>query len=447
MTTFSSFQQQDTTPNTAQPQTFLQKNVENPISQAFSGGVNQIKEGASQIMNGQGNPIVNGVEGALKVGAGAVGAISSPLAPIVQRPIGAAINYAADKISNSSAVQQFANTPMGQNSARVAGDLSNAGAVAGGILGAGETTGAASNIWDKAYSKITGPNAVDAAQADVGTQAQSAASGLENATQQLSNYRNTTMGKEFQAGAQQIMDQNPNAHMVVPNEVLDKLNELKDTAKFQLPDYLRTSSNEFGNNLKLEDLSKNGVSLNPAEAQDLIRRVNQLTYAAKASGDLKVNQSTVGLVQDLHSIASDAFGNIKDTSGKSIWDNTYQNFSKSANVVSKMSDLINIDKNAGPVDMFNKLNSFKKLLNDPSGKVLLSNAVDELKQTTGIDLTDTAGNIQKLMDSEDTLKEAQKPGFIKQMFNPNMVGRLGMRVIMYATLGAWIKGAIKSLTP
>lgn len=446
MTTFASFQQQDTAPSTTQPQSFLQKNVENPISQAFSSGVNQIKEGAGQIMSGQGNPIVQGTEGALKIGAGIVGAATSPLAPVIQRPVGAAINATGNAIGSIPAVQQFAQSPVGQTTARVAGDVSNAGAIAGGILGAGEGSEAIGNVWDKAYGKMTGPSAADTAQANVDTQANVAANAMQNSTQELSDYRNTTMGKEFQAGAQQIMEQNPNAHAVIPNEILDKLNELKDSAKFQLPDYLRTSSNEFGNNLKLSDLSKNGVSLNPMEMQDLIRRTNQLTYAAKASGDLKVNQSTVGLVSDLHDIASNAFGNIKDEAGNGIWDKTYQNFSKSANVVSKMSDLINIDKNAGPMDMFNKLTAFKKLLNDPSGKVLLNNAVDELKQTTGVDLTNTSGEISKLMDSQEVLKDAQKPGFLKQMLSPSMVGRLGMRVIMYATLGAWIKSAIKGVS-
>lgn len=106
------------------------------ISDAFHGGISQIKQGASQITSGQGNPIISGVEGALKIGAGAVGAAFSPLAPVINNTIGRATNFAADKISNSSSVRKFAQTPAGQTTSRVAEDLTNAGAVAGGLLGA-----------------------------------------------------------------------------------------------------------------------------------------------------------------------------------------------------------------------------------------------------------------------------------------------------------------------
>jgi hypothetical protein len=104
------------------------------ISDAFHGGIDQIKQGASQITSGQGNPIVSGVEGALKVGAGAVGAAFSPLAPLF-KPVEMGINAVANQVGNIPAVQKFAMSPAGQTTSRVAEDLTNAGAVAGGLLG------------------------------------------------------------------------------------------------------------------------------------------------------------------------------------------------------------------------------------------------------------------------------------------------------------------------
>lgn len=149
MTSFSSYAQNNPVADNSPGPGFFAKNVVNPIKSAFSSGINQIQQGASQIGSGQGNPIVQGTEGALKIGAGLVGAVSSPLAPVVQRPLGAAVNATGNEIAQIPAVQNFATTPAGQTTVRVAGDLSNAGAVAGGILGAGQLEGPTGNIWDK----------------------------------------------------------------------------------------------------------------------------------------------------------------------------------------------------------------------------------------------------------------------------------------------------------
>ncbi len=103
------------------------------IKDAFKGGVSQAKEGYSQAKNAS-NP-VQLIEGGAKAAAGGINAAFSPLAPIF-KPVEKAVNYAADKISDSPAVQKFAQSKAGQTTSRVAEDVANVNAIVGGVAGA-----------------------------------------------------------------------------------------------------------------------------------------------------------------------------------------------------------------------------------------------------------------------------------------------------------------------
>lgn len=100
--------------------------AQDSIGQAFQGGMQQTQEGAQQAQNGG---FVSGLEGGVKMVAGAANAAFSPLAPLT-KPLGDTINYGADKISNIPAVQKFALSGAGQVTARVAEDVGNLSTVA-----------------------------------------------------------------------------------------------------------------------------------------------------------------------------------------------------------------------------------------------------------------------------------------------------------------------------
>ena len=54
-----------------------------------------------------------------------------------------------------------------------------------------------------------------------------------------------------------------------------------------------------------------------------------------------------------------------------------------------------------------QLNSIQKLSKTPEGKILLQQAVNEYKTTSGIDLNDPVKAIQQIADSQSKLDEAQ----------------------------------------
>lgn len=113
------------------PQNLLQK-AGSQIGEAFSSGVQQVKQGVNQIKQG-GNPI-QGAEAGLGIESGLASMATSPLAPLF-KPIQTGIQAVANKVSDIPAVQKFANSSAGQTTARVAQDLTNAGNVAGTIGG------------------------------------------------------------------------------------------------------------------------------------------------------------------------------------------------------------------------------------------------------------------------------------------------------------------------
>lgn len=105
------------------------------ISNAFNSGVSQMKEGYQAAVNAK-DPL-SLVENSVKMTAGAVNTALSPLAPVTA-PIGKAVDYAADKISDISAVQKFAGSKAGQVTSRVAEDVGNLDTLAGAVVGGAE---------------------------------------------------------------------------------------------------------------------------------------------------------------------------------------------------------------------------------------------------------------------------------------------------------------------
>jgi hypothetical protein len=125
----------------AKPTNLLASNPFSVLGSAISSGAKQIADaakssfgygvaGADKFQTAK-NPLELG-EAALQTGAGAAGVLGSPLAPVL-KPAGDAANAAADKISNSPAVQNFAMSPAGATTARAAEDVGNAAALAGAV--------------------------------------------------------------------------------------------------------------------------------------------------------------------------------------------------------------------------------------------------------------------------------------------------------------------------
>lgn len=142
---------------TAQPQQSFSDKIWGMVANQAQSGIEQIKQGASQIENPQTDSIfggaVKGFEGALSVGSGIASTITSPLAPLFA-PISAGINAVADKVSDIPAVQKFAMSGAGQTTARVAQDLSNAGNIAGTILGVDQVAKGVPKIAEKTANTI-----------------------------------------------------------------------------------------------------------------------------------------------------------------------------------------------------------------------------------------------------------------------------------------------------
>lgn len=156
------------------------KNIQsagNQIKEAFSGGVNQVKEGVSQVGNTTGNPL-DLIEGVGKAGSGVVSAAFSPLAPILNPTLGAATKLAADKISNNKTVQKFSNSKIGQGVAKGAEDIANYSNIAGAVGGAMESLptikkipGAITDIADRIVGKKAIANDISKATAEKAIQA------------------------------------------------------------------------------------------------------------------------------------------------------------------------------------------------------------------------------------------------------------------------------------
>lgn len=429
---------------------------------AAKGGINQIKGGVATINSGVATP-VQGAEAGGNIEAGAISTIASPLAPIFNLLSGA-ITDTTNPITDNPDFQKFAKSPHGQVLARVLQDSANAGTISGGILGADqlskintpsgapvnpETTGQPIN------AKLSLDDQLNQAEQARQETAKTGVDSINEIQSGVNNYK-TSLGNTFAEAPKQIEQVSPSLKVTLPNDIIDRLNALKDTKTFALPDYLRTSSENYADGIKLGDIEHGGISLSPTDAQDLIARLNKLTYSAKASGDLGVNQQTIGLNKDIHSLASEAFGSVKDASGKSIWDIAYQNYSKGSDALEKLSDITDLNKNMTATDLSGNIKAIQKLSETPEGKIILQNTINDFKTQSGIDLTNPTQAIQKIMDSQETLdtaKAAKEKGtfgerVIRTATNPERLTQMAMRIAALSTIGyvfrSQIEGLIKS---
>lgn len=106
--------------------------LKSTISNSFKSGIENIKQGASQVARGK-NPL-DLIEGVGKAGSGVIESAFSPISPLT-RPIGEGVQGVADVISNNPTVQRFANSKVGQATARVAENVQNYANIAGTVGG------------------------------------------------------------------------------------------------------------------------------------------------------------------------------------------------------------------------------------------------------------------------------------------------------------------------
>lgn len=102
------------------------------IKEAWQGGKEMMGQAIQESQAGR-NPLETG----LKFGAGAINAVSAPLAPIFQ-PLSEGINAVANKVGDIPQVQKFATGKYGSAAIRGAEDIQNLSTVAGTVAGAAE---------------------------------------------------------------------------------------------------------------------------------------------------------------------------------------------------------------------------------------------------------------------------------------------------------------------
>lgn len=238
--------------------------------------------------------------------------------------------------------------------------------------------------------------------------AQAGIKSLQDMTESVGDYKND-LGTSFKKGAADIEKNNPSLKLSLTKDQMSALNQLKDNKSFALPSYLKTDAVPNS----ISDI-ENSHQLSPTQAQDLITQLNRSTFTDRAGG-LGIDQSKVGLTNEIKSAASDAFG--KD------WQKVYGDYAKGANAVDKIGDIINIDKNATASDVNKNLNSILKLSKTPEGKIILQNSISEFKNVSGIDLSPGKDVIGQILDKQDALEKASKPGLVKQLLDPKYIGR------------------------
>lgn len=256
-----------------------------------------------------------------------------------------------------------------------------------------------------------------------------AANSIHEASNVQSDVR-TGLGNQFAEAPNIISKADPSARGVLPHYFVDLLNKLKDTAGFKLPDWVRTTSPEFGST-DVADIAKDGVPYTPQQGQDLATRLNDLTFKAKASGELKINQQSIDLTNQLKDMNQNSFGHVTDAQGNSVWNQAYQQYRQGIDAMDSMSKLIPTKNSPGemldPTEVNDSVNKMIKMTETPQGRATLMTANEQYKNATGYDiLNDPMGSMQKLIDSSEELQTAIKGNYMRQLGqaikNPNKVG-------------------------
>lgn len=224
----------------------------NPIDAmkaAAAQGAQQVSEAASEIGNGEG--VIPAVESGLKAGSGIASVATSPLAAVFA-PFGKIIQDIANKVSDIHSVQDFATSDAGKVTARAAGDLANAGNIAGTILGADQAVKAVPKAVAGVKNAVA---AVDAAVPNGGAGGATVSSVIPTTPEAAINAAKTdwqraieTAGPRFNK-ARAVAAQNPDldipnflaTHDIAPyDHVDDDIYSTEDTA-----DKLRASAGEI----------------------------------------------------------------------------------------------------------------------------------------------------------------------------------------------------------
>ena len=212
------------------------------VKNAFNSGVDQIKQGYTEAMGANGGAngsILPMVGGATKSLAGVVNTALSPLAPFFA-PISAGVNYVADKISDIPAVQQFANSPVGNKVSQGVDFLNDVNTIAGGVAGVQSVMGAKPNVVDNGFIGKTevpppgGPGSPEALQqaanqkiiVDTMKQTTDKYGVSRNLLYNMENHNGTNpLGVISSYGNKAIPQIVPGRGVVNPIEAMDFLNE------------------------------------------------------------------------------------------------------------------------------------------------------------------------------------------------------------------------------
>ena len=122
--------------------------ISGQISEAFRGGVSQMGQAIQESQAGR-NPLETGA----KFGAGAIGAIFSPLAPITA-PINKGVDYIADKVGDNPTLQKFAMSKAGEATSRAAELTGNLSVIAGTAAGAVKAPPVAKAVVNKTVGAV-----------------------------------------------------------------------------------------------------------------------------------------------------------------------------------------------------------------------------------------------------------------------------------------------------
>lgn len=431
--------------NTNQPQT-IQGNLENTFNQGASNIESDIGNVQSNAQKAGGSPLAYAAAGGAAAGhvagdiagtaGGILGSFIAPLLPeAIKNSVGDATNYVAQKVNQIPGM-----TP---DIARSLGDLFNTGslalganveepavnAVKSGANAVGDTLTQGVEGIKNAVSNI-GKGNVEAATTAREIASQQAVSSVKNIHSSVGDFK-SDLGTSFREGAQNIEKTNPNLKLALTPEQELSLSQLKDTKSFALPDYLKTTNTP-------EDISDIQTShqLSPTQAQDLITQLNNSTFSDRVSG-LGVDQSKIGLTNEIKSAASKAFG--------SDWDKVYGDYAKGKDALDKISDIVKFNKNSTASDFNKSLKRINQLSSTPEGKSLLNEQIDEFKNQTDVDLRKDIETVRNTAAKDADLQKAIKGGFFKQnskYFTRRIVTTGGLSLIGVSALAAALRKAL-----
>ncbi len=271
------------------PETLLQKaqrlgiepkkpaTYQGAVLEAGKQGVGQLRQGFEQVRDAT-NPL-QVIRGGLTTAAGAVNTASAPLAPIFS-PVGKAIDYVGDKISDLPAVQKFAQSGLGNITAQVAEDITNLMTVAGAVGGVKQAKVSAPKIkagissFSKAEKSVPTPEVSPEIQRYVNKRTME----LAKVTSQNANLR------KF---AKYAKDQKSTVRRIAETDVLDGAVDEDGVIRTgeAVERYTEATLGE-ADNLVRRELALEGKTVTPEELQ--IRLTEAVNKSGLEGADLKI---------------------------------------------------------------------------------------------------------------------------------------------------------------